>query len=400
MVKQIILLPHVLERIKTEYASLLQKDEEEFKDFLQRMLNPNNRGIITSQVGEQKDQIKVWGEEFSLICVEASEDESIKAVNIRATKAFQYQFILETGYVVEGPWEFASVKEVKQINSNGNDRELAQDIEFIQQTVLKEQEYAEFEEYWNQLDVVNSYMAQSIKDQRDKSVTKFKAVKIDFDRNSFVIKLDQTSWNFSTGERIRICTKESWDKSMNVNNKDVSRVYSMGIGIVSKYRGNGQLVVESYSSDLLKKLHKDKELEKGNGYIWVDDAGNRSIITRQKEALQILFNRESANPDLKEFIPDANLLMPLASTKEWDGDNTNLTDAQKQAVKGALSGQNLYMIQGPPGTGKTTVISEIIKTLTKENKKVLLSSQTHLAVDNVLQRIGEEDGVRAIRIGN
>lgn len=400
MAKQIILLPHVLEKIKAEYAPLLQKDKEEFKDFLQRMLNPNNRGIITSQVGEQKDQLKVWGEEFSLICVEASEEESIKAVNIRPTKAFQYQFILETGYVVEGPWEFASVKEVRKMNSYGNDRELAADIELIQQTVLKEQEYAEFEEYWNQLDVVNTYMAQSMKDQRDKSVTEFKDIKIDFDRNSFVIKLDQTSWNFSSGERIRICTKESWDKSMNANNKDISRVYSIGIGSVSKYRGNGQLMVESYSTDLLKKLHKDKEFGKGSGYIWVDDAGNRSIITRQKEALQTLFNKESANPDLKEFIPDANLLMPLASIEEWDGNNANLTSAQKQAVKGALSGQNLYMIQGPPGTGKTTVISEIIKALTKENKKVLLSSQTHLAVDNVLQRIGEEDGVRAIRIGN
>ncbi|TCI58422.1 AAA domain-containing protein, partial [Exiguobacterium sp. SH0S2] len=65
----------------------------------------------------------------------------------------------------------------------------------------------------------------------------------------------------------------------------------------------------------------------------------------------------------------------------------------------ALNCSDIYLIQGPPGTGKTTVISEIIQYLVNDNKKILLSSQTNLAVDNVLQRIGQKENVRAIRIG-
>lgn len=399
MSKQIIMLPHVIEKVKVEFFEPLKKDGEAFDAFLQRCFNPNNRGIITSQVGEQKDQTKVWGEHFSFICVDAAEGESIKAVSIKPTKPFQYQFVLETGYIIEGPWTFTSIKGAKQTSGkSGTSDQLTKEIEQVQNKFRKEKEYAEFEEYWNKLDIVNTYMSQSVKEQRDQSVTKFKKLQVDFDRQLFVLELEHSTWNFSTGDRIRICTNDAWLKAINVNNKDIDRVHSTGIGTVIKASGNKRLVVESYNTDLLKNLFKDKAFQKG--YLWVDDLGNRNIVTKQKEALQKLFNGETANPDLKLFIPDVNLLMPEQRVISWNGEGTNFTKAQKEAIKGALSGNDLYLIQGPPGTGKTTVISEIIQTLVKENKKVLLSSQTHLAVDNVLQKIGEKEGVRAIRIGN
>ncbi|OLO26331.1 hypothetical protein BTR23_23495 [Alkalihalophilus pseudofirmus] len=399
MSKQIIMLPHVIDKVKAEYFDPFKKAGEEFDAFLQRSFNPNNRGIITSQVGEQKDQTKVWGEHFSFICVDAAEGESIKAVSVKPTKAFQFQFVLETGYIIEGPWIFTSIKGAKQSGGNpGTSDQLTKEIEHVQTKFRKGKEYAEFEEYWNKLDIVNTYMAQSVKEQRDKSVTKYKKLQVDFDRQWFVLELDNPSWKFSTGDRIRICTNEAWLKGINVNNKDIGRVQSTGIGTVTKVNGNKRLVIESYNTDLLKNLFKDKGFQKG--HLWVDDVGNRNIVNKQKEALQKLFNEETANPDLKVFIPDVNLLMPEQRFTSWDGAETNFTKAQKEAIEGALSGNDIYLIQGPPGTGKTTVISEIIQTLVKENKKVLLSSQTHLAVDNVLQKIGDKEGVRAIRIGN
>ncbi|WP_366161243.1 AAA domain-containing protein [Bacillus infantis] len=397
MTKYLILLPHVLEQIKAEYFIQHKQEHEDIKDFLQRLFNPNNRGILTSQVGNEKDQTKVWSEHFSFTCVNAAEGESIKAINIRPTKPFQFHYILEKGYLIEGPWAFSSIQEVRHVQHSTNEDELSAKIEEVQQTLLKEQEFAEFEEYWNQLDIVNTYMAQSIQEQRDKSISKYRKLQVDFDKNSLIIKLESTFWNFSPGERIRICTKEAWNKHMNLNNKDINRVPSMGLGYVTKYRDNGHLVVEAYSTDMLNKVFKEADLK--SGYLWVDDVGEKAIIARQKEALHILFNKESANPDLKEFVPDANMLLPRPNLSRWNGSGTTLTGAQKEAIQGALSGNDVYMIQGPPGTGKTTVISEIIRTLAKENKKVLLSSQTHLAVDNVLQRIGEEKDIRAIRIG-
>lgn len=60
---------------------------------------------------------------------------------------------------------------------------------------------------------------------------------------------------------------------------------------------------------------------------------------------------------------------------------------QTQAIEKAVGNKNILLIQGPPGTGKTTVITEIVKQLIKKGENILVTSQTHIAVDNVLERI-------------
>lgn len=65
-----------------------------------------------------------------------------------------------------------------------------------------------------------------------------------------------------------------------------------------------------------------------------------------------------------------------------------LNDSQKQAFIMAISGSPISLIKGPPGTGKTHVINAIIQYITKElNEKVIISSQTHVAIDNVLDKL-------------
>ncbi|UZF07353.1 hypothetical protein D9O39_02070 [Riemerella anatipestifer] len=48
-------------------------------------------------------------------------------------------------------------------------------------------------------------------------------------------------------------------------------------------------------------------------------------------------------------------------------------------------------MQGPPGAGKITVIVELIRQLIKRQKdvKILVTSQSNLAVDNVLEKLDE-----------
>ena len=60
----------------------------------------------------------------------------------------------------------------------------------------------------------------------------------------------------------------------------------------------------------------------------------------------------------------------------------------------------MAFIQGPPGTGKTTVIAEIIwqEILKNPNCRILLTSQTNLAVDNALERLQGKRGIRPVRI--
>ncbi|MFT3739195.1 MAG: AAA domain-containing protein [Breznakibacter sp.] len=75
---------------------------------------------------------------------------------------------------------------------------------------------------------------------------------------------------------------------------------------------------------------------------------------------------------------------------------------QLEAVAKSLLAKDVALIQGPPGTGKTTVIAEIIwqTLLIEPEAKILITSQTNLAVDNALERLKGKKLVRPIRIGN
>ena len=63
------------------------------------------------------------------------------------------------------------------------------------------------------------------------------------------------------------------------------------------------------------------------------------------------------------------------------------TDEQRQFVQLALDTPDLAFLEGPPGSGKTTTICELVLQLVRQGKRVLLCASTHVAVDNVLERL-------------
>lgn len=75
---------------------------------------------------------------------------------------------------------------------------------------------------------------------------------------------------------------------------------------------------------------------------------------------------------------------------------------QREFVKKALSTSDFAILEGPPGSGKTTAICEFILQAIKRNKRVLLCASTHVAVDNVLERLIDDydDIVIPVRIGD
>ena len=75
--------------------------------------------------------------------------------------------------------------------------------------------------------------------------------------------------------------------------------------------------------------------------------------------------------------------------------------AQLDALQKAAAGNTaLICIQGPPGTGKTSVICEIIRQeLARRGGKILVSSQSNLAVDNILERLTGVPGIGLLRLG-
>lgn len=80
------------------------------------------------------------------------------------------------------------------------------------------------------------------------------------------------------------------------------------------------------------------------------------------------------------------------------------TDEQRQFVEVALATPDFVLLEGPPGSGKTTAICELILQLAQQGKRALLCASTHVAVDNVLERLMDarnphKDLVIPVRIG-
>ena len=78
---------------------------------------------------------------------------------------------------------------------------------------------------------------------------------------------------------------------------------------------------------------------------------------------------------------------------------------QRDFVAKALGTPDYAFLAGPPGSGKTTVIIELISQLIRSGKRVLLCGSTHVAIDNVLERLEEKGlieglGITALRIGD
>lgn len=75
------------------------------------------------------------------------------------------------------------------------------------------------------------------------------------------------------------------------------------------------------------------------------------------------------------------------------------TKAQRSFVEKALGANDFMLLEGPPGSGKTTAILELILQFVKEGKRILLTASTHVAIDNILERIRDYPEVTPLRIG-
>ncbi|XP_050094861.1 DNA replication ATP-dependent helicase/nuclease DNA2 [Anopheles aquasalis] len=77
----------------------------------------------------------------------------------------------------------------------------------------------------------------------------------------------------------------------------------------------------------------------------------------------------------------------------------NLNRHQKMAVLKAAATESYCLLKGLPGTGKTQTIVGIIRILFALGKSILLTSNTHSAVDNVLKRLASLEELKFIRLG-
>ena len=113
----------------------------------------------------------------------------------------------------------------------------------------------------------------------------------------------------------------------------------------------------------------------------------RGMDTSNPWLLKLLAN-EYDNP---EFTPGPISLRPLEHPP---------TDSQRAAIDLGANVPDYCLVLGPPGTGKTTVISSWVRHFVESGKRVLVTSQNNRAVDNVIERLIDVDGLQCVRIGN
>lgn len=68
-----------------------------------------------------------------------------------------------------------------------------------------------------------------------------------------------------------------------------------------------------------------------------------------------------------------------------------LNSKQKDIVEHALRARDYLLVLGMPGTGKSTTIAVLVQALVKEKQRVLITSYTNNAVDNVLEKLADLD---------
>lgn len=167
---------------------------------------------------------------------------------------------------------------------------------------------------------------------------------------------------------------------------------------------NGKMFYDELSSMARIEFRKDtqKELLR-NGLLLKRNSIEHLDI--QIEAINTLFRRKEQK-FYQSIIPSEFEEPDTTPYQDIDFLDENIKNAaegnnQPIAVRKALGNQQVLLIQGPPGTGKTTVIIEIIRQLAKEGKNVLVCSQTHAAVRNIIDKLTPlEDELSFISIEN
>lgn len=113
-----------------------------------------------------------------------------------------------------------------------------------------------------------------------------------------------------------------------------------------------------------------------------DDIENNNLSKENIETLDVLMNKQTISFSNKKYKISPKL-------------NRN----QRLAVERVLQADKFHMIQGPPGSGKTHTIVEIIKQLHLSPGKILITTHTHVALDNIVERLDLFDDGDIVRIG-
>lgn len=219
--------------------------------------------------------------------------------------------------------------------------------------------------------------------------------KVTIERVNNFLKRSQAS--FRKGTEISLCSSED----------DLGAKSKQSVGFSTRFDSRtNRLFVKDFPTS-----RREEVVVKG---FLIEDTSLLEIqYKRQLNAIKNYENDNITNSQLRKYLFQPENLRQLADevgeldtelnviSTAKNGKPVQFQDAQKFAILKSLYRPPITLIQGPPGTGKTTVITELIKQILAKDRqsKILITSQTNLAVDNVLSRMVDVKGVSFIRLG-
>lgn len=138
------------------------------------------------------------------------------------------------------------------------------------------------------------------------------------------------------------------------------------------------------------------------GELMINTIAAQKALSHQTHALDALVYGRAVGDRLKEIILEPRSALAGAPADNVVPTDEELDDEKRRVLSQALGIEDLLVVEGPPGTGKTKLIAEIVVQWLRKypTNRILLSSQTHIALDNVLERVAAMDAsVDLIRIG-
>ena len=170
----------------------------------------------------------------------------------------------------------------------------------------------------------------------------------------------------------------------------------------SRYPGDPRYinVLTSYSPYDLLVLQKEVKLnQKGRKTIYLrSNLYQLQMILNSLEILQdrpMQYNRNLIRLlENLEYVEFEDLESVSIEENEWlllNDINREGTIDQREFTHISLATPDLAILEGPPGSGKTTTICEIIYQAIKRGMRILLVASTHVAVDNVLEKLMDKN---------
>jgi hypothetical protein len=140
---------------------------------------------------------------------------------------------------------------------------------------------------------------------------------------------------------------------------------------------------------------------------------NTYVVQKQLEAVLQLQDKPAKDhgPLLRLFDRAGKTtwpgFIPSGNSYEWKiltDESRPGTLEQRDFVRKAMDTSDFALLEGPPGSGKTTAICELITQAVQQGQRILLCASTHVAIDNVIERLMVDESVTReiipVRIGD